>query len=90
MEVLRVYVNVTGYHEVVSEKQTVRMLPFDGTCDGPFFKGTILSGGVDTQKVDETGAGMLSARYMIEGVDCKGNPCKLFAILSASSRSRWM
>ena len=37
MEVLRVYVNVTGCHEVVSEKGTVRMLSFEGTCDGPFF-----------------------------------------------------
>lgn len=83
MEVLRVYVNVTGCHEVVSEKQTVRMLPFGGTCDGPFFKGTILSGGVDTQKVDGVGVGTLSARYMIEGEDCKGNPCKLFIENSA-------
>lgn len=78
MEVLRVYVNVTGCHEVVSDKQTVRMLPFTGTCEGPFFKGNILSGGVDTQKVDETGVGTLSARYMIEGVDCEGNECRLF------------
>ncbi len=77
MEVLRVYVNVTGYHEVVSKGKAVRMLPFEGTCDGPFFKGTILSGGVDTQKEVE-GSATLSARYMIEGVDCAGNACKLF------------
>ena len=78
MEVLRVYVNVTGCHEVISGDRTVRMLTFDGTCDGPFFKGTILPGGVDTQRMDEIGAGTLSARYMIEGLDCKGNACKVF------------
>ena len=55
MEVLRVYVNLTGWLEVASGDRVVRMLPFDGTVDGPFFKGTILQGGVDTQKVDPEG-----------------------------------
>ena len=78
MEVLRVHVNLTGFHEVVSEKGTIRMLPFDGMVDGPFFKGTILSGAADTQKGAPDGSGSLSARYVIEGVDCEGNPCKMF------------
>ena len=78
MEVLRVYVNLTGFHEVASAKGTIRMLPFDGTVDGPFFKGTILSGAADTQKADPNGNGGLSARYVIDGVDCEGNPCKMF------------
>ena len=78
MEVLRVHVNVTGCHEVVSGDRTIRMLPFEGTCDGPYFRGTILSGGVDTQKAYADGTGTLSARYMIEGTDCEGNSCKMF------------
>ena len=78
MEILRIYVNVTECHEVVSGERTVRMLPFEGTCDGPFFRGTILSGGVDTQKGYADGTGTLSARYMIAGTDCEGNSCKLF------------
>lgn len=78
MEVLRIYVNVTGFYEVVSGDRTIRMLPFEGTCDGPFFKGNILPGGVDTQKGYADGTGTLSARYMIEGTDCEGNACKLF------------
>ena len=78
MEVLRVYVNLTGFHEVVSGDRCIRMLPFDGTCDGPYFKGTILSGAADTQKGYADGTGTLSARYMIEGTDCEGNACKLF------------
>ncbi len=78
MEVIRVYVNLTGGCEVVSGNRSVRMLSFDGTCDGPFFQGTILPGGVDTQKGEGDGRGTLSARYMIEGTDCEGNSCKLF------------
>lgn len=78
MEVLRVYVNLTGFHEVVSGKGTIRMLPFDGMVEGPFFRGVILSGAADTQKADIHGNGGLSARYMIEGEDCAGNPCKMF------------
>lgn len=78
MEVLRVYVNITGCHEVVSGNKTVRMLTFDGSCDGPFFQGTILPGGVDTQRAEDNETGTLSARYMIEGTDCEGNSCKLF------------
>jgi kanamycin kinase/aminoglycoside 3'-phosphotransferase-3 len=103
MELLRVYVNLTGFYEVVSGDKTIRMLPFDGTCDGPFFQGTILPGGVDTQKGYADGTGTLSARYMIEGTDCEGNPCKLFiennanfndytvpSILTDSSALKWL
>ena len=78
MEVLRVYVNLTGFHEVVSGNRTVKILPFDGACDGAFFQGTILSGAADTQRGYADGTGTLSARYMIEGTDCAGNVCKLF------------
>lgn len=78
MEVMRVHVNLTGFHEVASGKGTIRMLPFDGTVDGPYFKGTILSGAADTQKADPDGNGSLSARYVIEGEDFEGNPCKMF------------
>lgn len=103
MEVLRIYVNVTGCHEVISEEKTVRMLTFDGTCDGPFFKGIILPGGVDTQRDYADGTGTLSARYMLEGTDCKGNNCRLFiennaklndytvpSILTDSSVLKWL
>lgn len=78
MEVLRLFINVTGCQEVVSENRIVRMLSFDGACEGEFLKGTILPGGVDTQKLDKDGCGTLSARYMVQGVDSKGQPCHLF------------
>jgi len=78
MEVLRVHVNVTGCYEVVSDGNMAKMLLFDGTCSGKYFNGTILPGGVDTQKGYPDGTGTLSARYMVEGTDCEGNACKLF------------
>ena len=37
-----------------------------------------MSGGVDTQHVSADGSGTLSARYMLEGVDAQGAPCKIF------------
>ena len=42
------------------------------------FQGEILPGGVDTQKQIGGGARTLSARYILEGTDYKGNKCKIF------------
>lgn len=87
MEVMRVHVNLTGWLEVISGDRVVKMLPFDGTVDGPYFKGTILQGGVDTQKTDTNGNGTLSARYMIDGEDCEGNACRMFIENNAPTNS---
>lgn len=54
------------------------MLPFTGTAEGPYFKGKVLGEGVDTQMIYHDGRFKLSARYMLEGVDYKGNPCRIF------------
>lgn len=78
MEIFRLYINVTQMHQVVSEGKCVNMLLFDGECKGDYFQGTVLSGGVDTQKVDADSKGTLSARYILEGVDKEGAPCKIF------------
>ncbi len=78
MELFRVLVNVTQTHQVCSEGNCVNMLLFDGMCEGEYFQGRILSGGVDTQCVAADGKGTLSARYMLEGVDKEGIPCKIY------------
>ncbi|MBQ6695237.1 MAG: DUF3237 family protein [Lachnospiraceae bacterium] len=78
MEIFRILVNVTETHQVCSQGGCVNMLLFDGTCEGEYFQGRILSGGVDTQMVNPEGRGTLSARYMLEGIDKEGNPCKVF------------
>ncbi len=53
------------------------MIHFTGEADCKNFKGKILDGGVDTQKIDD-GKTFLSARYILEGTDFEGNPCKIF------------
>lgn len=78
MEILRLYINLTEINEVVSDSVTAKMLLFDGTCKSDIFNGTILHGGVDTQMVYPDGTGTLSARYIVEGQDNKGNSCRLF------------
>lgn len=54
------------------------MLPFTGTAEGPYFKGHILGEGTDTQRIYPDGRMELSARYMMEGTDYKGNFCRVF------------
>jgi hypothetical protein len=54
------------------------MLPFTGTAEGPYFKGQILGEGIDTQRIYPDGRMNLSARYMLEGTDYKGNSCRIF------------
>ena len=78
MEVLRLYINLTEINEVKSDTVIAKMLLFNGECKGEYFNGTIMNGGVDTQMIYADGTGTLSARYIIEGRDCKGNTCRLF------------
>ncbi len=54
------------------------MIPFTGTASGPHFTGTVVGEGVDTQKISHDGGVFLSARYMLEGRDAEGKPCKVF------------
>ena len=78
MEVLRIKVYLTD--TIVTEGGADRavMLPFTGACDSPLFKGKILPGAADTQRIGPDGRGTLSARYTLEGVDDQGKPCRLF------------
>ncbi len=78
MEVLRIKVYLTGSTTVEGHADKAVMLPFTGECDCPLFTGTILPGGVDTQRIDRDGKCRLSARYALEGTDADGQPCKLF------------
>ena len=83
MEILRIKVYLTDHIVTKGHADTAVMLPFIGTCDSPLFRGRILSGGVDTQRIWPDGTGTLSARYTLEGVDDQGQPCRLFIDNSA-------
>lgn len=86
MEVLRIKVKVDGCHELASKPRGARLLPFSGSCESPLFHGTILPGGVDAQVDAAPGQGSLSARYMLEGTDAEGKPCRLYIDNSAVTR----
>lgn len=53
------------------------LVSFGGHCDNNYFKGDVLPGGFDNQK-KEHGISTLSARYMLRGVDNRGDSCKIF------------
>ena len=69
MEVLKLYIHVNGCEKVESECATVQMISFDGRCDGDYFRGEILPGGVDTQIYYKDQPSKLSARYLVRGAD---------------------
>lgn len=77
-EVLTIDVKLTGFHEVKGGAGAACMITFDGTASGPFFSGKILPGGVDTQKEYYGEPRSLSARYILEGTDDKGEKCSVF------------
>ena len=78
MEVFRIKVYLTDRIVTKGHPDTAVMLPFTGTCDCPLFRGKILPGAADTQRIGPDGRGTLSARYTLEGVDDQGKPCRLF------------
>ena len=77
-ELFVIDVILDGCHTVKSAAGQVNMVLFHGSCDCDFFHGAILSGGVDTQKYLTDQTGMLSARYMLDGVDDAGNRTRIF------------
>ena len=63
---------------VEGKTRNIVMIPFTGEASGPYFTGNVIGTGVDTQKIDKDGKAVLSARYMLEGKDRGGNPCRVF------------
>ena len=63
---------------VTGTGERVNFLRFHGTADSAYFHGDILPGGVDCQRQAEHEPMRLSARYVMEGVDCTGRACRVF------------
>jgi len=76
-EVLTVSVEITGEARVNGRHREAGIVTFTGTVDCENFKGRILPGGADTQTM-ENGHLTLSARYILEGTDSDGEPCRVF------------
>jgi hypothetical protein len=77
-EVLRIQIKLDAFYEVKSEKGTALMILFHGDADCENFHGKVLPGGVDTQVEYPGEKRLLSARYILEGVDREGCPCRIF------------
>ncbi|SDB05311.1 hypothetical protein SAMN02910317_00199 [Ruminococcaceae bacterium FB2012] len=68
----------------------VVMVPFTGRAFGEHFSGRIIGPGVDTQKFGlKSGEGTLSARYMLQGTDSEGCPCRIFIENSIHDEAGW-
>ena len=63
---------------VEGRTRKIVMIPFTGEASGPYFTGSVIGTGVDTQKIEKDDSIMLSARYMLEGTDSAGNACRVF------------
>jgi len=77
-EILTISVTITQMEEVKGHHQEALMILFTGEAVGPYFTGSILPGGVDTQQEKRGTPRTLSARYMLQGTDYKGQPCRIF------------
>lgn len=86
-QILKIRIDITEEHELKSRLGTARQVLFTGNCEGKYFNGKILNGGVDTQFFRPDGKGSLSARYMLSGVDNTGKECMMFIDNSGSASS---
>ena len=87
---LTVDVTCAGSIGVRGSETEVVMVPFTGKADGKYFSGETVGTGVDTQKFDlKTGGETLSARYMLQGIDCEGCPCRIFIENSVHDEAGW-
>lgn len=88
-EVLTVHVQLNKTMELENKiGDSVVMITFSGTATGKYFEGKVLEGGVDTQIIGRHGDHhTLSARYMIEGTDFTGTPCKIFIENNGTAKS---
>jgi len=77
-EILTIHVTITGMEEVKGKNKEALMILFSGKVEGPYFTGTILPGGVDTQKEEKGSPRTLSARYILQGTDSMGQSCRIF------------
>lgn len=79
MNELIVTINVTTYEAQMLEGRNSRvvMIPFSCKAEGNYFNGKSVADGIDTQ-ITTADHFSLSARYMLEGTDRSGKPCRLF------------
>lgn len=88
-EVLTVDVRVTGRRMLERGWNNTVSLPFEGTCDGTYFKGTILPGAADVQRRNGLKAVEFTADYQLAGKDYTGANCKVH-VVNRFDGKRWV
>lgn len=73
---LKVYLDES--FEVKGKTGQATMLLFHGEVDCEWFCGKTLPGSVDTQTIWQDQPWQVSARYILEGTDKDGSPCRIF------------
>lgn len=76
--IFAIEVIIDDYLEVKGHSKQIGMALFHGNVKSDLFTGIILPGAVDVQETKSGEAKTLSARYMLEGTDNTGAPCKIF------------
>lgn len=77
-KLLTIHVHCQESVYVKGATKAIAMIPFTGEAQGPYFNGTVIGTGYDTQTMTPDGRFLLSARYMLEGKDSAGQACKIF------------
>lgn len=74
----RISINPDDRTVMTTSNGKVTFIPFGGTVESDLFTGTVRPGAADVQVTNAAGTRHMCARYIFEGVDCKGQPCHLF------------
>lgn len=67
---LEIEVKIDYITEIHGENSSVSIVYFSGNASSSFFRGKVMSGAADTQIRYKDKPTTLSARYVLEGVDC--------------------
>ena len=76
--ILEIDVDCFDAVHIKGNTRDIVMIPFTGKATGPYFSGSVIGEGVDTQKIGKDGECVLSARYALEGRDAEGQTCRVF------------
>lgn len=75
---IHVVIDRADKRELIGQRGRVVTIPFAGTVEGELFHGIVCPGACDTQIENLAMVRYMSARYMLEGVDCYGEKGRIY------------
>ena len=79
-EILTIHVNITGSHMKHEGIYNIMTIPFAGSANSKWFRGTILPGAADVQRRKLWKAVRFCADYTLEGTDYTGEKCRVHIV----------